>query len=92
MSLWWCLFARRARIQYLKTSIDEEQRREFGQLVETAVEQIGPATFSRTAEFAFRKTDASAVPIWAFALGISRLMDSKLIRRAGAADLIGLTN
>jgi hypothetical protein len=27
-------------IQYLKSSIDEEQRREFGQLVETAVEQI----------------------------------------------------
>ena len=32
-------------IQYLKTSIDEEQRREFGQLVETTVEQIEAGHF-----------------------------------------------
>ena len=50
-------------IQYLKTSIDEEQRREFGQLVETAVEQIEAGHFLRTAEFAFHKADASAAPI-----------------------------
>ena len=32
-------------IQYLKTSIDEEQRREFGQLVETTVNQIESGHF-----------------------------------------------
>jgi hypothetical protein len=32
-------------IQYLKTSIDDEQRREFGQLVETVVQQIEAGHF-----------------------------------------------
>ena len=32
-------------IQYLKTSIDEQQRREFGQLVETTVNQIEAGQF-----------------------------------------------
>jgi len=32
-------------IQYLKTTIDEEQRREFGQLVETTVNQIESGQF-----------------------------------------------
>ena len=45
-------------IQYLKTSIDEQQRREFGQLVETTVNQIEAGHFLRTVEFVSRKTDA----------------------------------
>ena len=33
--------------------------------------RLKPAIFFRIAEFAFHKTDASAVPIWASAWGIS---------------------
>jgi hypothetical protein len=36
-------------IQYLKTSIDEQQRREFGQLVDTTVHQIETGHFFPTA-------------------------------------------
>ena len=42
-------------IQYLKASISEEQRLEFGRLVETTVGQIEAAQFPSTAAFVSRK-------------------------------------
>jgi hypothetical protein len=53
-------------VQYLKTTIDEEQRREFGQLVETTVDQIEAGQSSLTAAFGFLRTDAQAALIWDF--------------------------
>ena len=58
-------------IQYLKTSIDEEQRRSSANWWKTPSSRLKPAIFCRTAGFAFRKTDVSAVPIWASASAIS---------------------
>ena len=52
-------------IQYLTATISEEQRREFGQLVEATASQIEAAQFlPRTAASASRRTAASAAPIW----------------------------
>jgi hypothetical protein len=74
-------------IQYLKTSIDEEQRREFGQLVETAVEQIEAGRFLPHSGIRFPQNGCVGCSHLGLCLGNQQLMDAKLIRRAGATDL-----
>jgi hypothetical protein len=74
-------------IQYLKTSIDEEQRREFGQLVETAVEQIEAGHFLPHSGIRFPQNGCVGCSHLGLCLGNQQLMDSKLIRRPGAMDL-----
>jgi hypothetical protein len=74
-------------IQYLTTSIDEEQRREFGQLVETAVEQIETGHFLPHSGIRFPQNGCVGCSHLGLCLGNRQLMDSKLIRRAGATDL-----
>jgi len=74
-------------IQYLKTSIDEEQRKEFGQLVETAVEQIEAGHFLPHSGIRFPQNGCVGCSHLGLCLGNQQLMDSKLIRRAGATDL-----
>jgi hypothetical protein len=74
-------------IQYLKTSIDEEQRREFGQLVETAVEQIEAGHFLPHSGIRFPQNGCVGCSHLGLCLGNQQLMDSKLIRRPGATDL-----
>src|SRR6201988_632463 len=73
-------------IQYLKTSIDEEQRREFGQL-ETAVEQIEAGHFLPHSGIRFPQNGCVGCSHLGLCLGNQQLMDSKLIRRPGAMDL-----
>ena len=58
-------------IQYLKTSIDEEQRREFGQLVETAVEQIEAGRSLPHSGIRFPQSECAAARIWASVSEIS---------------------
>src|SRR6202044_2655778 len=74
-------------IQYLKTSIDEGQQREFGQLVETAVEQIEAGHFLPHSGIRFPQNGCVGCSHLGLCLGNQQLMDSKLIRRPGAADL-----
>jgi PD-(D/E)XK nuclease superfamily len=74
-------------IQYLTTSIDEEQRREFGQLVETAVEQIEAGHFLPHSGIRFPQNGCVGCSHLGLCLGNQQLMDSKLIRRPGATDL-----
>jgi hypothetical protein len=45
-------------IQYLKTTISDQQRRDFGELVTATVSQIEAGQFTPTAAFASRRTDA----------------------------------
>jgi len=52
---------RLVEIQYLHTTITEEQRREFSQLVHNTIREIESAQFLPTAAFAFRRTLAAAV-------------------------------
>jgi hypothetical protein len=83
------VFVRKAtpEIQYLKTSIDAEQRREFGQLVETAVEQIEAGQFLPHSGIRFPQNGCVGCSHLGLCLGNQQLTDSKLMRRPGATDL-----
>jgi PD-(D/E)XK nuclease superfamily len=74
-------------IQYLKTSIDEQQRREFGQLVETTVNQIEAGHFLPHSGIRFSQNGCVGCARLGICLGDQQLVDSKLIRRLGASDL-----
>ena len=74
-------------IQYLKTSIDEDQRREFGQLIATTVSQIESGHFLPHSGIRFPQNGCVSCPHLGLCLGDQQLMDSKLIRRPGASDL-----
>ena len=50
-------------IQYLKTSITEEQQKEYGQLVETTIGQIESGLFPPTAAFVSRRMAAPVARI-----------------------------
>ena len=53
-------------IQYLKASISEEQRREFGRLVETTISQVEKLSSLPTAAFDFPRMPVRVAPIWVF--------------------------
>ena len=73
-------------IQYLKTSIDEEQRREFGEL-SSPRNQIEAGQFQPHSGIRFPQNGCVSCPHLGLCLGDQQLMDSKLIRRPGASDL-----
>jgi hypothetical protein len=74
-------------IQYLKTSIDDQQRREFGQLVEATVKQIEAGQFLPHSGIRFPQNGCVSCAHLGICLGDQQLLDSKLIRRPGASDL-----
>jgi PD-(D/E)XK nuclease superfamily len=74
-------------IQYLKASIDEQQRREFGQLVETTANQIEAGQFLPHSGIRFPQNGCLSCSHLGICLGDQQLLDSKLIRRPGASDL-----
>jgi PD-(D/E)XK nuclease superfamily len=74
-------------IQYLKAIIDEAQRREFGQLVETTVNQIEAGHFLPHSGIRFPQNGCVSCPHLGMCLGDEQLVDSRLIRRPGASDL-----
>jgi CRISPR/Cas system-associated exonuclease Cas4 (RecB family) len=74
-------------VQYLKTSIDEDQRQEFGQLIETTVSQIESGHFLPHSGIRFPQNGCVSCPHLGLCLGDQQLRDSKLIRRPGASDL-----
>jgi hypothetical protein len=74
-------------VQYLKTTIDEDQRREFGQLVETTVNQIEAGQFLPHSGIRFPQNGCVSCAHLGMCLGDQQLVDSRLIRRPGASDL-----
>ena len=74
-------------IQYLKTSITEEQQREFGQLVESAIGQIEVGQFLPHSGIRFPMNGCTSCSHLGLCLENKELTDSKLIRRPGASDL-----
>ena len=78
---------RMPEIQYLRTSITEEQRREFGQLVEATAGQIEAGQFLPHSGIRFPQNGCVSCPYLGLCLGNQQLIDAKLIRRAGASDL-----
>ena len=74
-------------IQYLKASITDEQRETFGRLVSETASQIEAGQFLPHSGIRFPMNGCTSCPHLGLCLGSHSLIDSKLIRRPGAADL-----
>jgi hypothetical protein len=74
-------------IQYLLASITEEQRQEFGKVVEGAVHQIEAAQFPPRLGIRFPQNGCVSCAHLGLCLGNGPLVETKLIRQPGAADL-----
>ena len=74
-------------IQYLKASISEEQRQEFGRLVETTAAQIESSEFPAHSGIRFPRNGCTSCPHLGLCLNNQQLIDVNLIRTAGASDL-----
>jgi len=70
-------------IQYLRSTITEEQRREFGQLVEDTVSQIEAAQFLPRPGIRFPQNGCTSCPYLGLCLQNQPLNDTKLLRRPG---------
>jgi len=73
-------------IQYLKTTISETQREEFGRMVETTVSHIEAGEFAPHSGIRFPRNGCVSCPQLGLCLGNQQLVESKLIRRPGASD------
>jgi hypothetical protein len=74
-------------IQYLKTTISDEQRREFSELVGTTIRQIEAGQFLPHSGIRFPQNGCVSCAQLGLCLGNQELVDAKLIRRPGASDL-----
>jgi hypothetical protein len=74
-------------IQYLKASISEEQRQEFGRLVDSAVGQIEAGQFVPHSGIRFPMNGCMSCSHLGLCLENQQLIDGKLIRRPGASEL-----
>jgi PD-(D/E)XK nuclease superfamily protein len=74
-------------IQYLKASISEEQRQEFGRVVKTTVEQIESGHFAAHTGIRFPQNGCVSCPHLGLCLNNQELVADKLVRRAGASEL-----
>jgi PD-(D/E)XK nuclease superfamily len=77
-------------IQYLRSTISEEQRREFGQLVEDTVAQIEAAQFLPRSGIRFPQNPCLSCPFLGLCLGNQQLIEVKLNRCPGAEDFAWL--
>jgi len=78
---------RLVEVQYLRTSITEEQRAEFGQLVEDTIGRVESAQFPAHSGIRFPQNPCSTCPYIGLCLGKPELVNIALVRRPGAEDL-----
>lgn len=78
---------RLVEVQYLRTTISDEQRREFGQLVEDTIGRIESAQFLPHSGIRFPQNPCSTCPYVALCLGKQKLAEVSLSRRPGAENL-----
>jgi PD-(D/E)XK nuclease superfamily len=78
---------RLAEIQYLKSSITDEQCEEFNRLVESAVGQIEAAHFPPHSGIRFPMNGCMGCSHLGLCLGNQSLIDKHLVRRPGANEL-----
>jgi PD-(D/E)XK nuclease superfamily len=86
------IFVRKSlpEIQYLKTSITDEQCRQYDRLVEGTVRQIETGQFPPHGGIRFPNNGCVSCPHLGLCLGNQQMVDTRLIRRPGASDLDGL--
>jgi PD-(D/E)XK nuclease superfamily len=81
---------RLVEIQYLRTTITDEQRREFGHLVEDTIRRIESAEFLPHSGIRFPQNPCSSCPYIGLCLNRKDFAEAALVRRPGAQDLGGL--
>jgi hypothetical protein len=83
---------RLVEIQYFRTVITDEQREEFGRLVQNSIQRIESADFLPHSGIRFPQNPCTSCPYIGLCLGRPDLAESRLVRRPGAATLVGLTS
>ena len=78
---------RLVEVQYLRTTITDEQRQEFGQLVLDTIGRIESAQFLPHSGIRFPQNPCSTCPYLGLCLGKPQLVETALVRRPGAEDL-----
>jgi CRISPR/Cas system-associated exonuclease Cas4 (RecB family) len=74
-------------VQYLRTTITEEQRQEFGRLVESTIRRIESADFLPHSGIRFPQNPCSSCPYVGLCLGKQEMADAALVRCPGADSL-----
>jgi hypothetical protein len=74
-------------VQYLRTTITDEQRQDFGVLAEDAIQRIESAQFLPHSGIRFPQNPCSSCPYVGLCLGRQDLVEAALVRRGGAEDL-----
>ena len=74
-------------VQYLRTTISDEQRREFGQVVADTIQRIEAAQFLPHSGIRFPQNPCSSCPYVGLCLGRQEMVEAGLIRRPGAEQL-----
>jgi hypothetical protein len=77
-------------IQYLRTSISEKQREEYGGVVAATIEQIEAVQFPSHSGIRFPQNGCVSCSHLGLCLGDQKLIEANLIRTAGASDLAWL--
>ena len=75
---------RLVEVQYLRTIIRDEQRREFGDLVRDTVQRIEGAKFPTHSGIRFPQNPCTSCPYIGMCLGREELVEAALVRRPGA--------
>jgi CRISPR/Cas system-associated exonuclease Cas4 (RecB family) len=78
---------RLAEVQYLRTTITEERRQEFGHLVEGAIRRIESADFLPHSGIRFPQNPCCTCPYVGLCLGKQEIIDAALVRRSGGDNL-----
>src|SRR4029077_14887382 len=80
------VFVRRrlVEVQYLRTTITEEQRQEFGRLVEGTIRRIESADFLPHSGIRFPQNPCSTCPYVGLCLGKQEMIAATVVRRPGA--------
>jgi len=78
---------RLVEVQYLRTTITDEQRREFSSVVHETIRQIESAQFLPHSGIRFPQNPCSTCPYVGLCLNKPQLIQADLIRRPGAQNL-----
>jgi hypothetical protein len=78
---------RLVEVQYLRTTITNEQRNEFGHLVADTIGRIESAQFLPHSGIRFPQNPCSTCPYLGLCLGKQEMVDTALVRRPGAENL-----
>jgi PD-(D/E)XK nuclease superfamily len=78
---------RLVEVQYLRTTITDEQRLEFGHLVDDTIRRIESAEFLPHSGIRFPQNPCRTCPYVGLCLGKQQLIETDLVRRPGAENL-----